>query len=68
MTQRKPTGTNPMPGGGNARGGYVPPRIVTHSVEALRNATLSLNACTGFTRRRGEDDDSDGGGDGGVTY
>jgi hypothetical protein len=36
--------------------GYQAPRIVTHSAEALKGATLAVNACTGFSRRRGDGD------------
>lgn len=36
--------------------GYEPPRIVSHSAEGLQKVSLAMNACSGFSRSRDDDD------------
>ena len=37
--------------------GYEPPRIVSHSAEGLQKVSLAMNACTGFSRSRDDDEE-----------
>ncbi len=51
MNDKKPTAVQ------SEKAGYEPPRIVSHSADGLQKVSLAMNACTGFSRSRGDDDD-----------